>query len=182
MPTFRNTLFHLHRQVGTHAYLPVKMEQTECFETSAYKFQTPGNYPKESIQHLEHGESLKWSIFIAAHPANPTTTFHWEKYYLMLEFYWSPLGHQKQISRKRTVSEWERLQVVSYPPNPRTAKPPHTPHHRVLNTGTATPTDMDRLPSPISNLKMQWFDKSYLKFDGKNFTYIIYKYSMCVLD
>jgi hypothetical protein len=30
MPTFRNTLFHLHRQV--------KMEQT------------PGNYPKESIQ------------------------------------------------------------------------------------------------------------------------------------
>jgi len=29
MPTFRNTLFHL--------YLPVKMEQTECFETSVYK-------------------------------------------------------------------------------------------------------------------------------------------------
>jgi hypothetical protein len=30
MPTFRNTLFHLHRQVGvcTHAYLPVKMEQS----------------------------------------------------------------------------------------------------------------------------------------------------------
>jgi hypothetical protein len=35
------------------------MEQTECSETSAYKLQTPGNYPKESIQHLEHGESLK---------------------------------------------------------------------------------------------------------------------------
>jgi hypothetical protein len=41
----------------THAYLPVKMEQ--CSETSAYKLQTPGNYPKESIQHLEQGESLK---------------------------------------------------------------------------------------------------------------------------
>ena len=26
------------------------MEQTECFETSAYKIRTPGNYPKESIQ------------------------------------------------------------------------------------------------------------------------------------
>jgi hypothetical protein len=26
---------------------------------SAYKIQTPGNYPKENIQHLEHGESLK---------------------------------------------------------------------------------------------------------------------------
>jgi len=35
------------------------MEQTECSETSAYKLQTPGNYPKESIQHTERGESLK---------------------------------------------------------------------------------------------------------------------------
>jgi len=35
------------------------MEQTECSETSAYKIQTPGNYPEESIQHTEHGESLK---------------------------------------------------------------------------------------------------------------------------
>jgi len=26
------------------------MEQTECSETSAYKIQTPGNYPQESIQ------------------------------------------------------------------------------------------------------------------------------------
>jgi len=37
----------------------MKMEQTECSETSAYKIQTPGNYPKESIQHSVHGESLK---------------------------------------------------------------------------------------------------------------------------
>jgi len=35
------------------------MEQTECSETSACKFQTPGNHPKESIQHSVHGESLK---------------------------------------------------------------------------------------------------------------------------
>jgi hypothetical protein len=28
----------------------MKMEQTECFETSAYKIQTPGNYPEEDIQ------------------------------------------------------------------------------------------------------------------------------------
>jgi len=26
------------------------MEQTECSETSAYKIQTPGNYPEENIQ------------------------------------------------------------------------------------------------------------------------------------
>jgi hypothetical protein len=38
------------------------MEQTECSETSAYKIQTPGNYPEENIQHTEHGESLKSRI------------------------------------------------------------------------------------------------------------------------
>ena len=30
----------------------MKMEQTECSETSAYKIQTPGNYPEENIQHV----------------------------------------------------------------------------------------------------------------------------------
>jgi hypothetical protein len=35
------------------------MEQKECSETSAYKIQTPGNYPEESIQHSEQGESFK---------------------------------------------------------------------------------------------------------------------------
>jgi len=28
----------------------MKMEQKECSETSAYKIQTPGNYPEENIQ------------------------------------------------------------------------------------------------------------------------------------
>jgi len=37
----------------------MKMEQTECSETLAYKIQTPGNYPEENIQHTEHGESLQ---------------------------------------------------------------------------------------------------------------------------
>ena len=37
----------------------MKMEQTECSETSEYKTQMPGNYPEESIQHSEHGKSLK---------------------------------------------------------------------------------------------------------------------------
>jgi hypothetical protein len=35
---------------------------TECSETSAYKIQTPGNYPEESIQHTKQGESLKSRI------------------------------------------------------------------------------------------------------------------------
>jgi hypothetical protein len=42
----------------------MKMEQTECSETSAYKTQTPGNYPEESIQHSEQGGSLKSSIIL----------------------------------------------------------------------------------------------------------------------
>jgi hypothetical protein len=40
------------RRFGTesfHTYQPMKMEQTECSETSAYKIQPPGNYPEESI-------------------------------------------------------------------------------------------------------------------------------------
>ena len=37
----------------------MKMEQTECSETSACKIQTPGNHPKERIQLSEDGESLK---------------------------------------------------------------------------------------------------------------------------
>ena len=50
-------LFHLHRQVGMkcevlHTYLPVKMEQTVCSETLAYKIQMPGNYPEKSIQRV----------------------------------------------------------------------------------------------------------------------------------
>jgi len=39
----------------------MKMEQTECSETSAYKIQTSGNYPEKNIQHTEQGESLKSS-------------------------------------------------------------------------------------------------------------------------
>jgi hypothetical protein len=38
------------------------MEWTECSETSAYKTQTPGNYPEENKQYTEKGESLKSRI------------------------------------------------------------------------------------------------------------------------
>ena len=42
----------------------MKMEQTECSETLAYKIQTLGNYPEESIQHSEHDKSLKSRTYI----------------------------------------------------------------------------------------------------------------------
>jgi len=38
---------------------PMKVEQTECSETSAHKIQTLQNHPKERLQHSEQGESLK---------------------------------------------------------------------------------------------------------------------------
>jgi len=47
-------LFHLHRHGGMkilYTYLPMKMEQIEWSETSAYKILTQANYPEENIQY-----------------------------------------------------------------------------------------------------------------------------------
>jgi hypothetical protein len=41
---------------------PMKLEQSECSETSVHKIQTSENQPKERIQHSEHDESLKTRI------------------------------------------------------------------------------------------------------------------------
>jgi len=41
------TLFHIHRRVGMN-----NEDGTECSVTSAYKIQSPGNYPDESIQYV----------------------------------------------------------------------------------------------------------------------------------
>jgi hypothetical protein len=35
---------------------------TECSETLAHRIQMLGNYPEESIQQSQHGESLKSSV------------------------------------------------------------------------------------------------------------------------
>ena len=43
-------------------YLPAYEDGTVCSKMSAYKIQTPGNYPEESIQYSEHSESLKSRI------------------------------------------------------------------------------------------------------------------------
>jgi hypothetical protein len=37
----------------------MKTELTYCPETSAHKIQKPGDHPKESIQHLVHGEKFE---------------------------------------------------------------------------------------------------------------------------
>jgi len=45
----------------------LNMGQTESSETSAYKIQTPDNYPEERIQHTEHGKSLKSRIQVGCY-------------------------------------------------------------------------------------------------------------------
>jgi hypothetical protein len=52
--------FHVHKWCELTP--PLKIEMTERFETSANKIHTLENQPKESIQHSEHGESLKSRI------------------------------------------------------------------------------------------------------------------------
>ena len=42
----------------------MQMEQTECSETSAYKIQTPGNYPEENIQYYVLFKSCIYIIII----------------------------------------------------------------------------------------------------------------------
>jgi hypothetical protein len=53
-------------EVKLHAY----EEGTEYFESSACKIQTPGNYPEESIQRSEHGESFKSRFKIFCNDTN----------------------------------------------------------------------------------------------------------------
>jgi hypothetical protein len=40
----------------------LKMEPTQCSETSAFNTQTPGKYPEDYFSLLQHGESLKTRI------------------------------------------------------------------------------------------------------------------------
>jgi hypothetical protein len=40
----------------------MKMEHTECSETSAYKIQTPGNYPEENILQIAVSFILRRSV------------------------------------------------------------------------------------------------------------------------
>jgi hypothetical protein len=45
------SIFHLHHLL--------KMEPTQCSETSAYNTQTPGKYPEDNLSLQQHGETLK---------------------------------------------------------------------------------------------------------------------------
>jgi hypothetical protein len=107
------SLFHLHRQVDAkfRIHLPMKMEQTQCSETSAIKHHMSKNNPESYTRHTEHGESSKSrngllyndtiyyvtsNIFCTAKPA--------EK----LEVDTSRLHHKIELycRRKLTLNSW----------------------------------------------------------------------------
>jgi hypothetical protein len=46
----------------------MKMKQTQRSKKLALKIQTPGNHPKERIQHSEQGKSLKSRTLMFADP------------------------------------------------------------------------------------------------------------------
>jgi len=48
-----------------HTYPPMKMGQTEFSETSAYKIQTPGNYPEEAHNTRRKSEIKNTLYFIS---------------------------------------------------------------------------------------------------------------------
>ena len=52
IPTFRNTMFHLHKPCKQEEFLltpPMKMDRSSVPKRRHIKIQTPGNHPKERI-------------------------------------------------------------------------------------------------------------------------------------
>ena len=87
--------------IGKYSFVN-RMEQTDCSETSAYKLQTPSNYPKEIIQHTEHGESLKSRIikFWNQLPAEVLAT------YPCKEHSFRKRGRKVIISKRGLIGWW----------------------------------------------------------------------------
>jgi hypothetical protein len=59
--TLHSNLITLSNLVILYTYLPMKMEQTECFEMSAYKIQTPVNYPDDNYSSCQEISCLLWN-------------------------------------------------------------------------------------------------------------------------
>jgi len=50
MTRFENVRVFIRLKPSHSSYLSASEDGTECSKTSAYKTQTPGNYPEESIK------------------------------------------------------------------------------------------------------------------------------------
>jgi hypothetical protein len=78
----------------------MKTEQTKCSETLAHKLQMPVNHPEESIQHSEHGQSLKSRKY------TPVSTHYFQNFstltLLQVADFWAK---QKETSTFKTATE-----------------------------------------------------------------------------
>jgi len=88
------------------------MEQTECSETSAYKFQPPGNHPKETIQHIAtpffNRVLVKWKHFPSKAPHTKKHCFIlWIQDLVHLPSFKCNMGHLRNdmVARKVKFSE-----------------------------------------------------------------------------
>jgi hypothetical protein len=96
----------LHANVSEHclSVCPIyKDGTTECSETSAYKIQTPGNYPEENIQHTEHGKSLiskleRISIFLFQVSDDDDNNNNNNNYYYYYYYYYSTSGMTWEVT------------------------------------------------------------------------------------
>ena len=99
MSTFRNTLYVPSSQAGRWwiNHLPAYEDGTKCSETSAYKIQTPGNFPEENIKHktcrtwrkFEIKKTRRTSIHEAGKPES--------------RIYSSDIGHEKWLKKVSKV-------------------------------------------------------------------------------
>jgi len=80
----------------------MKMELIEGSETSAIRTQTPGNYPKENILHIEHGESLKSRIREKVVISISSSTTSSKNVLFLLSFVWIQL--YSYIERNEMIS------------------------------------------------------------------------------
>jgi len=63
-PSLFSLWIPLHSINTVNLHLSAYEDGTECSETSAYKIQTPGNYPEESIQRLQHCPKQRYFTLI----------------------------------------------------------------------------------------------------------------------
>jgi hypothetical protein len=89
------------------------VDQVECSETSAFKTQTPGNYPKETIQH-----SLCFYPILISLTTDTGKTY--SIYFLIYSAKYHEIGvkifHLSAASRRAVVTKHPSFQVVAETP------------------------------------------------------------------
>ena len=103
VPTWFQYKLHLLLHLSFTSHLPMKMEQIDGSETSAYINQTPGNYPKENTLYSAHGKSLKSRTRLSCFL--PLKIFIYLGYSLVIPFFWEFVLHHSVFAGQCTHSD-----------------------------------------------------------------------------